>query len=194
MASKFSQAQSPGLASGMQTRVSGRPPELVGSCTYAGPPTAIAFLPDGNRVISGSFLNMIHWWDIGTSDTQPEIEDICASLDAARAFEPFERNDDDKTSASICEFNWRNGWLCKGGVDGELLLWVPPSYRESLCDMGVIRLGTRSSQVNLSHFVHGTSWTHCRSPPMATSGGGEFPATWRHREVKSRGPMECTIC
>ena len=55
-----------------------------------------------------------------------------------------------------------DGWLV-AGPDQKLLLWIPPEYRHKLmfprCQL-LISNGQPVS-IDLSQFVHGTSWTEC---------------------------------
>jgi hypothetical protein len=54
------------------------------------------------------------------------------------------------------------GWIINSYSD--LLFWVPPIYQKALrrpCNVAVI--GKNSIGLDLSQFVHGTSWSQCRA-------------------------------
>ena len=54
-----------------------------------------------------------------------------------------------------------NGWICNS--NSELLFWVPPSSRRGLWrPMTVAVMGTPVTNVDISEFKHGPSWTSCQ--------------------------------
>ncbi|KAH8991033.1 hypothetical protein EDB92DRAFT_1798469 [Lactarius akahatsu] len=56
-----------------------------------------------------------------------------------------------------------DGWI--RGDKRELLMWVPPVHRTGLywpCTIWVA--GGRETRLDLSNFVHGSSWMSCIGP------------------------------
>ncbi|KAJ7799619.1 hypothetical protein B0H14DRAFT_2160797, partial [Mycena olivaceomarginata] len=51
-------------------------------------------------------------------------------------------------------------WIC--GPSQELVMWVPPEYREFLqLPPGFIVMASAKVVVDLSRVVHGTDWVKC---------------------------------
>jgi hypothetical protein len=58
----------------------------------------------------------------------------------------------------------RNGWIVDQPTTG-LLFWVPPWSQIGLWrPNSVLVICKGSTKVDLSHFVHGTSWQQCQEP------------------------------
>ena len=56
----------------------------------------------------------------------------------------------------------KEGWIC--GSKGELLMWIPDTYRAHLHRPSNIWVsGKYETRMDLSTFVHGQSWTTCIS-------------------------------
>ena len=57
-----------------------------------------------------------------------------------------------------------DGWIV--GPASELLFWVPPAYRDRLWTGARLEMviGREVAQLDLSQFVHGTSWHECYRP------------------------------
>ena len=53
-----------------------------------------------------------------------------------------------------------DGWIC--GDKGELLMWIPPLHRQCLHrPSNIWVVGKHEACLNLSNFVHGSSWMRC---------------------------------
>ncbi|KAH9944900.1 hypothetical protein B0H21DRAFT_694244, partial [Amylocystis lapponica] len=49
------------------------------------------------------------------------------------------------------------------GENGELLFWVPEHLRRGLWrPRNSVVIGAPSTKLDLTHFVHGTSWQQCK--------------------------------
>ena len=57
-----------------------------------------------------------------------------------------------------------DGWIV--GPGSELLFWVPAAYRDKLWPDSRLQIviGKQPVQLDLSQFVHGTSWHECYHP------------------------------
>ena len=57
-----------------------------------------------------------------------------------------------------------DGWIV--GPASELLFWVPTAYRDRLWPDSRLQfsIGMQFIQLDLSQFVHGTSWHECYRP------------------------------
>src|ERR1700722_19526029 len=109
---------------------------------------SVSFSPDGRRVVSGSNDETIRIWDIETGDT---VSDRFRSHDR-RVKSPFPFHDNS---------HMQDGWIL--GANSESLFWVPPIHRRALWrPSNVCVIGSNSTKLNLSRFVHGTSWRRCQ--------------------------------
>ena len=57
-----------------------------------------------------------------------------------------------------------DGWIV--GPASELLFWMPAAYRDRLWTGARLKMviGREVAQLDLSQFVHGTSWQECYRP------------------------------
>ncbi|KAH9057275.1 hypothetical protein EDB87DRAFT_1565544 [Lactarius vividus] len=56
-----------------------------------------------------------------------------------------------------------DGWIC--GDKRELLMWVPPVHRAGLYwSRNIWVAGGHETRLDLSNFVHGSSWMSCIGP------------------------------
>ena len=54
-----------------------------------------------------------------------------------------------------------DGWIL--GPNAERLFWVPPAMRTGLYRPGnTLVIGGLTTRLNLTNFVHGEAWSHCR--------------------------------
>ena len=68
----------------------------------------------------------------------------------------------DFTDSSVID---EEGWIC--GSKGELLMWIPETYRAHLHRPSNIWVASKyETRMDLTTFVHGQSWTTCISPTM----------------------------
>ena len=58
----------------------------------------------------------------------------------------------------------KDGWI--EGPESELLFWVPAAYRDRLWPDSRLKavIGRKYAELDLSQFVHGTSWHECYRP------------------------------
>ncbi|KAF8278342.1 WD40 repeat-like protein, partial [Clavulina sp. PMI_390] len=157
--------------------------------------TSVAFSPDGAVLASGSSDRTIRLWDVQTQAAKGQPLTGHTKYVRSVAFSPdgavLASASDDHT---ICIWNitdealnfvippfdltshpqygplWyallKNGWL--QGPNQELLLWIPPSYQEQLCDQRLVtKLGGDPSAIvklNFDHMTVGESWSDCYTP------------------------------
>ncbi|KAF8293659.1 WD40 repeat-like protein, partial [Clavulina sp. PMI_390] len=157
--------------------------------------TSVVFSPDGAVLASGSYDATIRLWDVQTQKAKGEPLTGHADYVTSVVFSP---NQTLLASVSndftICIWNvayealnfvvppfdlasqpqygplWykvlKNGWL--QGPNEELILWIPPSYQEHLCDQRLAaKLGGDSSTIvklDFDHMVVGESWSDCHTP------------------------------
>jgi len=104
---------------------------------------SVAFSQDSKQLVSGSYDSTIRIWDLQTSKSFLETPPSVFS---------------DKSDMI-------DGWIL--GTNGELLFWVPPAHRTALWrPSNTCVIGRNSAKLDMSRFVHGTSW-HCYREPLA---------------------------
>jgi len=110
---------------------------------HSGPVMSVAFSPDGHRIVSGS------------QDMTIRVQ--CAVTSGSKTFS--------EQSASFTDNStMKGGWML--GSNSELLFWVPPTLRAGLLRPGnTLFIGEPvATRLDLSSFVHGESWSLCRTP------------------------------
>ncbi|KAJ6532351.1 WD40-repeat-containing domain protein [Mycena capillaripes] len=106
---------------------------------HTGEVTSVAFHPDGTQIVSGSEDATIRVWEIRES---------------LRDWGNHPR--------------FENGWIMNSS--SEHILWVPPWLRDGIClpwNSRVIR-AKGTTELDLSHFVHGPNWQKCTVQPALT--------------------------
>ena len=151
---------------------------------HTGPVMSVAFSPDGQKIVSGSFDHTVRVWDAITGQATPkpfaghtspvlsgafspddhavQVKDVPAAflLDAALSTGSFKHANQEADFTGIYDSKLVNGWMQR--KDSELLLWLPPYYRRGLWGPNVkMVIGTHTTKLCFTQFVHGTSWTHC---------------------------------
>ncbi|KIJ49067.1 hypothetical protein M422DRAFT_161600, partial [Sphaerobolus stellatus SS14] len=96
--------------------------------------SSVAFSPDGQRVVSGSYDKIIRIWNAHTGELVSQL---------------FEGHTDQDT-----------GYIT--GPNKELIFWIPFSYHERLWLPHYLAImGMDTVTLDLSQFAHGPSWTEC---------------------------------
>ena len=146
--------------------------------------TSVGFSPDGQWIVSGSGDHTIHMWNVMTRDTVagPSARHTHSTL--VRSVPVGLLSDDQQTISSgdksiyalnsmmeslitTTQVNFTDqsvigpeGWI--HGIEGELLMWIPPLHRPGLHRPSTIWVaGKHKTHLDLSNFVHGCSWTSC---------------------------------
>ena len=157
--------------------------------TVAGPFTghtdsisSVAFLPNGQHIVSGSDDNTIRAWNAMTGETvagpfagyMPSVPPSIPSPDrqvvasgscdcmirlVKNMFGVTERTIlSDSMDQSMID---HDGWIC--GDEGALVFWIPLIHRSSLYRPANIWIaGPHETQLDLSRFVHGLNWATCK--------------------------------
>jgi WD40 repeat protein len=122
---------------------------------------SVAFSSDGKQIVSGSGDNSICVWHSMDNDTM--VPSMGSHVEAIISI------------GNACDLNClsadHEGWVCseylisKSPGPTALVFWVPHLSRKGLCGIDTLLiLGTHTTRLDLSQFVHGTSWTKCYSP------------------------------
>ncbi|KAF8309762.1 WD40 repeat-like protein [Clavulina sp. PMI_390] len=122
---------------------------LTGHSRYV---TSVAFSPDGGALISGSEDHTVCIWNTASQS----LNFILPCLPQASHLQH---------GPAWCTF-LDNGWL--QGLNGELVLWIPPSYQDNLYDERLTaKLGHDLSsrvRLNFDTIPMGESWADCYTP------------------------------
>ncbi|KAJ3494850.1 hypothetical protein NMY22_g20012 [Coprinellus aureogranulatus] len=102
---------------------------------------SVHFSPDGKRVVSGSEDKTIRIWNVERA--QPAFSRLVFLHDYSAA-DLVVDNDD--------------GWV--RNRSGDLLLWIPPQFRPSVCTPSLERIiGGPQTRIELTHALHhGSDW------------------------------------
>ncbi|KIJ42926.1 hypothetical protein M422DRAFT_170420, partial [Sphaerobolus stellatus SS14] len=140
---------------------------------HTGSVGSVAFSPDGESVVSGSYDQTIRIWNAHTGELVSGpfqghtglVSSVAFSLDGKRvASGSYDQTIRIWTAhtGELDDFSFeRNtGWIL--GPKKELILWIPPPYRDKLwLPRCLIVIGLDVVKLDLSEFVHGPFWTEC---------------------------------
>jgi WD40 repeat protein len=137
----------------------------------------------GKHVVSGSSDKTICVWNVETGQALTDLANMTGSQNANLLRDQTSLVVNDLHMYILLSIGGRNmfisyqyensgGWTSylKTGRTPKpsnhlLLFWVPVQSRQGLCDAkSLFVLGPRRVQLDLSKFVHGTSWTQCQQP------------------------------
>ncbi|ETW77090.1 hypothetical protein HETIRDRAFT_105708 [Heterobasidion irregulare TC 32-1] len=146
---------------------------------------SVAFSPDALRIVSGSSDKTIRVWDVTSMISDIGGSQVVLRSDnnshnvPTRLFVPLLMSPrlehamriDVIDNAATPPRDYRqsedmndDGWIV--GPASELLFWVPPAYRDRLLPGARLKMiiGRKVVQLDLSQFIHGTSWHECYRP------------------------------
>jgi len=123
--------------------------------------SSIEFSPDGEFVVSGA-NDTIRIWNAKYSRL---IRDVNLYLS-------YDWITSDPVASNYHDLD------CQPQEDSQsLILWVPPTCRGGICGKETVAIvGARLTRVDLSRFVHGSSWERCFSPNSSAPGHNPY---WR---------------
>ncbi|KAJ6597501.1 WD40-repeat-containing domain protein [Mycena vulgaris] len=128
--------------------------------------TAVAFSPDGHRIVSASLdktIRIREWNTESQSEDGDYGENFAFSSDPAHSFPKYDplygRGPRTAKRYRRCTMD-DAGWIT--GEGDELLFWVPPENRAGLWLPDTLAIiGAQPTILDLSRFVHGDSWAKC---------------------------------
>ncbi|KAL0958686.1 hypothetical protein HGRIS_014017 [Hohenbuehelia grisea] len=150
--------------------------------------TSVGFSPDASRIVSGSDDSIIRVWDVTIGELTNGLTGQTGGDIHSRSDTHNIRLQDVDNSASSLALHGRTwthspsgpfiansipdqrGWIL--GSNDELLLWIPPAYRDFLIfkpSRCILLIAQSRVVVDVSDFVHGEDWTHCYQPLSHTS-------------------------
>jgi WD40 repeat protein len=137
---------------------------------HAGWVTSVTYSFDGKYVISGSGDKTVRVWDVKTGEAVAGLfRGQTALVSNSNLHNTVDRHL--KILHSIGGLNLfstchSRGWAFTVVQQSRLLFWVPHHARPGLCDgQSLFVLNVRQTQVDLTRFVHGSSWALCHHRP-----------------------------
>ncbi|KAF7967837.1 hypothetical protein HWV62_32908 [Athelia sp. TMB] len=113
---------------------------------------SVAFSADGHRLMSASD-HTIHVGNFAQMIASPEPRGATSSFPGQAS--PH----DDADAGFASDSRLEHGWM--RNRNGDLLFWVPPEHRRTLCSPHAITVIPRSTRLDPAHFVHGGDWAQC---------------------------------
>jgi WD40 repeat protein len=113
----------------------------------------VGLLPDGLHAVSCSLDGSTRVWDIG------DVGSTRRPTNAGIVLQPSDCDTSQDYREEWSELT--DGWI--RSPRSELLFWVPPWDRQRLCwPRNTVIIGQPYTKLDLSQFVHGTSWQKCK--------------------------------
>ena len=140
---------------------------------YTSSVISVAFSPDGRQIVSGSLNKEIQLQDAQAGNVIKEknmnslsctLSPIHLSSSATHALHDFVDISNVNGDFQDLIHLQNDGWIV--GQNGQLLLWVPPSYHKpfSYTPWTHLVLSEGGPELDLSKMVHGPAWHECYTP------------------------------
>ena len=128
---------------------------------HTSPVQSVAISHDGTRIVSGSNDGTIRVWHVESFTHSQPI--VCFSSNPTHALRSTTSFLPESYMSSLTFYDLiptKERWIV--GPQGHLLLWIPSYFPSRIYVPGNTLVIPNALHLDLSHFLHGTSWHMCR--------------------------------